>query len=89
MAHVVRVGEGADKDLAIAVVPPAQDHAPVVKGGIPRDGGDAGRAGFAREEGCVERARDEKPEGAAAEGVFAADEDRCFVDGRGQATVWL
>ncbi len=58
-----------------------------MKGGVPRDGGDAGRAGFAREEGRVERARDERPEGAAAEGVFfedAADEDRSLVDGGGQ-----
>ncbi len=67
--------------------PPTQNHAPSVKGGVPRDGGDAGRAGFTREEGRVKRARDERPEGAAAEGVFfedAADEDSGLVDGGGQ-----
>ena len=55
-----------------------------MKGGVPRDCGDACLAGFAREEGRVERARDERPEGAAAEGVFAADEDCCFVGDGGQ-----
>ena len=57
-----------------------------MKGGVPRDCGDAGRAGFVSEEGRLERARDERPEGAAAEGVFTADEDSCLV-GQGDGAV--
>ncbi len=43
--------EGADNDFAVAVVPPAQDHAPPVQG-VPRDDGNERGAGFAGE-GCV------------------------------------
>jgi hypothetical protein len=53
VAHVLRVGKGADNDFAIPVVPPAQDHAPPMQGGIPRDDGDVRGAGFASEEGSV------------------------------------
>ncbi len=70
VAHAFRVGESADDDFSVAVFPPAQDHAPAVKGGVLLDGGDASGACFAREEGCVVRARDEGPEWSAAEGVF-------------------
>jgi hypothetical protein len=42
---------------------------------------------FAREEGCVKRARDEGPQGAAAEGVVfqgPADENGRLGDGGGE-----
>ncbi len=80
VAHVIRVGKGAsaDDDLTIRVGPPTQDHSPTEERGVPCDNDDMGRAGLASEEGSVERAGDEGPEGAASVGKLledTADED--------------
>jgi len=84
--HVVRVRERADHDLALAVVPPTEQEAPSVEGRVPGDHGDAGRAGFASEEGGVERAGDQGPETATREGEVlkdAPDEGGGLVRNRG------
>ena len=47
VAHVLRVGEGADDHLAGDVGPPAQHHAPTVERGVPRDDDDVGGVGLA------------------------------------------
>ena len=63
VTHVVRVRQGADDDLALAVGPPSKDHAPAVQGGVPGDDDDVGVASFARKKGRVQGAGDKGPEG--------------------------
>ena len=61
--HVVRVGKGANDDLPLLIVPPPQDHAPAVQGGVPGDDDNASEPRFPGRKGCVEGAGHEGPEG--------------------------
>ena len=60
--HVWVVWQGADDHLALAVVPPAQDHAPAKLRGVPGDDHYASRASLTHKEGCVESAGHERPQ---------------------------
>ncbi len=59
--HVVRVGERADDDFAVLIVPPAEEQAPTVEGGVPSKRSDAGRAGLVSQESNVQGAGYERP----------------------------
>ncbi len=88
VTHVVRVGKGADDDLALPVGPPTQDHAPAEKRGIPRDDGDARQAGLPGKECRVQRARDKGPERATTVGKLlkhVPDETSRLADDRGKS----
>jgi hypothetical protein len=87
MAHVARVREGADDDFAFAVGPPAEDHAPAMQRGVPRDDNDVSVTSVTGEEGSVERAGDKGPQGAAGESVVfedPANEESRLRDGGGE-----
>ncbi len=67
----------------IPVVPPADDRPPMEGGRVPGDDSDVGVAGFASQEGGVERAGNKGPEGAAHDRIVlehAADKQRRLPD---------